>query len=62
MYNLRKRALGCGIELNLIFKELNRLRNWEKGVVASGPESTQLNFNWWKEIEKFRAGCGGTHL
>ena len=49
MYRLRKGAPGSGIELNPVFKEINRLRNGIKGVVTSGQDPTQLNFQYIKK-------------
>ena len=40
MYRLKKGTPGIGIELNPVFKEINRLN----GVVTSGQDPTQLSF------------------
>ena len=40
----KKRAPGSGIDLNSLYKDINGLRNGMQGVVTSGHDSTQLNF------------------
>jgi hypothetical protein len=47
MCSLRiRRTPGSGMELNLVFKEINRLKisNGIKGVVTLGQDPTKLNF------------------
>ena len=49
----RKRAPESGVELNFLFKKINRLRNRIMGVVTSGHDSTKLKFKACrKELKK----------
>ena len=59
---MRKGAPEHGMELNPLFREINRLRNEKKGVVTSRQDPTQPSSNLWKGVEeKFRvAGVGDT--
>lgn len=51
MYRLRKGAPGSIIELNPVSKEVNGLRSRIKGMVTSGQDLTQLNFQLKKSLE-----------
>ena len=51
------------IELNPVFKAINRLRNEIKEVGTLGQDLTQLSFQLVKGIkESFRARCVSAHL
>jgi hypothetical protein len=66
MYGSRiKRAPGSGMELNPVFKEVNKwkLLNGIKGVVTLGQDPTQLSFHLMKRNkEEYRSRCGSTCL
>ena len=50
------RALGNGMELNAMLKEINRLTSRIQGVVTTWQDSTQLKFPVYeKELKKLRA-------
>ena len=59
MQNLRRNGeAGNGIELNAVFKEINRRRNRIKGMVTSGQDAHRQIVNLGKGIkEKLGARC-----
>ena len=49
LYNLkRKEVPKSGVDLSPVFNEINRLRDGIKGVLDSGQDLTQLNFQFVK--------------
>ena len=43
-YLRRKGAPESGVDLSSVFKDINGLRNGIKGIVTTGQDPTQLNF------------------
>ena len=53
MQNLRRNGeAGNGIELNPVFKEINRRRNRIKGMLTSGKDPTDKFPTWEKQLKK----------